>query len=314
VRLPASYRTVFRTASWALLGVGVVVLVRDLNLYERLTVWRELDEIWSHEPPRSTAPFWRYKEAIVTLPRDEALVRLIEGVLGAAFDAGSVREYHAIPLPDYLRLRGEEIGSGTYLTITNIRGESVYLTLESVERERPVIVIGLDDERELFKLYFHYRLNREYSWQDPKGAMPWMTRPLGAFLYYPYAPAPGSGPTPRSHTALQPEGFVLSKEDPLAAVRDIPGPVAEILFGSRDGCLRCHSFRSSGAHSHHIRGSTGEPAGGFALPLESYEPEVMRRFLFDQASVARELGVIPNEMARSTAELLWQIGSNRQER
>ena len=293
-------------AAWAVVLAGVVSLARDTLLLERLTVWREIDRVWSNNPPLSTAGFWRFDRAVVTRPSDDRLVRVLERVLTNRFDPRSVRRYHAIPLHDYLQLRGDEIGNGTFLTITNIRGERTFLTRSEIERQRPVIVIGLDDERELFRLYQRYHPKREHSWEEPQTPIPWMIRPLGPFLYYPNAPDPRLEPATLAHYALQPEGFALSNEDPLGSARNVPAPVAEMLFGSTAGCLTCHRFRGVGARSHHTQATNGRPHGGYALSFEDYERGVMERFLFDQELVAKTIGVSPFAINRASATLLLE--------
>jgi hypothetical protein len=75
----------------------------------------------------------------------------------------------------------------------------------------------------------------------------------------------------------------------------------------RNGCVYCHSFRGAGAQSHHVLAGTGEPHGGFALPLESYPPEVWKTFMFDQEKVAKKMGASPNIVAESAREVLYDL-------
>jgi hypothetical protein len=89
------------------------------------------------------------------------------------------------------------------------------------------------------------------------------------------------------HFALTENSFRKTKEDPLKAIRDVPKDVEEALT-FRNGCVYCHTFRGIGSRSHHVHALTGKPHGGFALPLESYPPEVWRTFMFDQEAVAKK--------------------------
>src|SRR4051812_18891858 len=95
-----------RLVSWAVILVGAVLVARSVHLLERLTAWREIDSVWSHQPPVSSASFWQFTDAVVTRPSDDRLVKAVERLLGSRFNARSIRQYHALPLLDYLRLRG----------------------------------------------------------------------------------------------------------------------------------------------------------------------------------------------------------------
>jgi len=298
-------KTLRLVAAWMVIVTGAVIMARSFRLVERLTVWRDIARVWSREPPFSTAPFWQFERVIVTRPSDERLAATIERALGDRFDARAVRQYHALPLDDYLRARGAQIGSGPFLTITNIRGEQIHLTQSDIAEYQPVIVIGLDNEHELFRLYQEHRSNREYSWQNGPRP-PWTVRPLGAFLYYP-APPPARLELAGHHVfGLVPESFALSEEDPLATIRGAPAQVVDVLGGQTNGCLTCHRLGAIGATSHHTNGLTARAQGGYALPLERYDPEVMRRFLFEQTSVARMIGVAPLRVDAGTATLLLE--------
>jgi len=46
--------------------------------------------------------------------------------------------------------------------------------------------------------------------------------------------------------------------------------------------------------------------GGFALPLESYPPEVWKNFIFDQDSVAAKIGASPNPVAEEMRQSLYE--------
>ncbi len=75
------------------------------------------------------------------------------------------------------------------------------------------------------------------------------------------------------------------------------------------GCLKCHSFRGAGSRSHHMLASTGASYGAFALPLEEYPPGVLKRFLFDQDSVAKGFDVSPLKVDKAIAEELLALVS-----
>ena len=72
-------------------------------------------------------------------------------------------------------------------------------------------------------------------------------------------------------------------------------------------CLTCHSFRSAGARSFHVRAEDAKPHGGCALPLEEYPADVWRRFLYDQKAVAETIGVNPLVVPEPAATLLHNL-------
>ena len=69
----------------------------------------------------------------------------------------------------------------------------------------------------------------------------------------------------------------------------------------------CHAFRGVGSRSHRVHALTGNPHGGFALPLDSYPPEVWKTFMFDQEKVAKRMGALPKGLADSAREPLFAL-------
>jgi len=67
-------------------------------------------------------------------------------------------------------------------------------------------------------------------------------------------------------------------------------------------CISCHEVFGIGGRAHHINALTGESASGFGLPLESYDSNIMKNFLYKQDAVAAEIGVIPNPISGSVAK------------
>jgi hypothetical protein len=133
-----------------------------------------------------------------------------------------------------------------------------------------------------------------------------MIRPTGPFLFF-----PGGVPEHLRNSTLAPYGltpgsFRFVEKDPLASVRHVEASLRESLIG-REGCLKCHALRGEGARSHHVRALDGQPHGGFALALEEYPPEVLHRFLFEQAAVAESFGVGPLKLAGATARAIEQL-------
>ena len=99
---------------------------------------------------------------------------------------------------------------------------------------------------------------------------------------------------------LDAAGFHWVKKDPLAPIRSLNGGLREALAGEQ-GCLTCHSFRGAGGRAHHALALDAKPYGAFALPLEEYPSDVLRRFLFEQDAVAKSFGVKPLRVDKTVA-------------
>jgi acetyl esterase/lipase len=258
--------------------------------------------------PFSTLAFWGHKDLIRSYPLDQRLLlRLIAvyGPLRHELVQWPLREFHAIDLFSYLEtLPEDKVGKGDYLVITNARNEKQFWSRRQIEPYQPVIVVGIDDQRDLFQMTIFSRMSREYSWK-PSPQPPGMARPVGAFVHFLKQPPDDLGP--RSwHHALTEDSFKLEKEDALAAFKNLPKGVYEALT-HRNGCVYCHSFQGIGSRSHHTLISSGAAHGGFALPLEEYPPEVWKAFVFQQEEVADKMGATPNVVDESAREYLYNL-------
>lgn len=270
-------------------------------------LWRAR-RLWQ-EPPLSTAPFWARPALVRAYPVDD---RFMAG-FGLIYDQGSLfelssyplREFHAIELNRLLdSLPREKLGSGEYLVLTNARKEKVFWRLKDIEPYQPVVVVGLDDERNLFRLSAFYHNKRAYSWTEEKAAM--SVRSMGAFIHFMKPPPPRFQPSTTATLSLTIDSFKLVKEDPLAAMADLPQDVHDAML-FRNACFSCHSFRGTGVRAGHVRARDGQPQGGYALPLESYPPEVWRQFMFDNPKSAAAIGVRPNPVSGPAAAKLFDI-------
>ncbi len=143
--------------------------------------------LWE-SPPISTEPFWKNPSLVQSYPVDRGLVTRLVGLMqGNAYmlSAWPLQRYHAIPLQDWLQAQNPDVvGHGDWLVTTNLRGEKLYFKLSDLLAYDPVIVVGLDDERNLFRLAVFYQAKQEYSWIDDGPRPPLMVRPLGAFYTY----------------------------------------------------------------------------------------------------------------------------------
>ena len=214
--------------------------------------------------------------------------------------------YYSVDLLDYIDTLPEDVaGQGDHLELTNVRGQRMDLTREQLERIRPLLVIGIDDEPNLFRIAAGYQTRMDFSWMDPgPGPRPWLIRPLGAFLYVP-DPAAAEEVFPVLNTttrfSLITGGLRWHEASPFTPLSDLAAPAREMLLSS--GCTECHAFRGVGGLGYHISAFSGMPEAGLALPLMDYPRTVMERFLFDQKAVAQRIGVnaVPLDAALSQA-------------
>jgi acetyl esterase/lipase len=260
------------------------------------------------DPPFSTVPFWRHEKLIRSYPVDQRFVaRLVPvyGDLRYELQAWPLETFYAIDLFGFLdSLPPEKVGEGDYLVTTNIRGERQFWKREQLAPYQPVIVIGLDDEKNLFRLGVFYRANREYSWKHGPQP-PMMARPLGAFIHFLKQPPEELAPQPAQY-ALTEDSFRLMAADPLVSLNELRKDVYEAMT-YRNGCVYCHSFGAIGSRSHHVTAAKGAAHGGFALPLTSYPPEVWKNFIFDQDAVAKKIGASPNSVDEDTQQALYEL-------
>lgn len=265
--------------------------------------------------PFSTLPFWRDEKLLRSFPVDQRLVaKLLPVYTTMRYELLDLplESYAAIDLLSYLdSVPQEKIGGGNYLTITNLRNEKIFWDRRRIEPYKPVIVIGIDDERNLFRLGVFYRGLREYSWKESPPP-PMMARPLGAFIHF-LEPAPPEFGPQASHYALTENSFQLTEKDPLEPLRHLPKELYEALT-FRNGCVYCHTLGGVGSQSHHVTIPHGSPHGGLALPLESYPPEVWKAFIFSQDEVAANLGASPNIVDEEARQGLYDLVVESRER
>lgn len=293
-------RNVLRDLVLAFAGVG------KLDAFHA-ELWRAR-RFWQ-EPPLTTEPFWAKAALVRAYPVDDRFM----AHFGLTYDQGSLfelssyplKQFHAIELGRVLdSLPREKAGSGEYLVLTNARNEKVFWRLKDIEPYQPVVVVGLDDERNLFRLSAFYHNRRAYSWTEEKTAM--SVRSMGAFIHFLKPPPPRFQPSTTATLSLTVDSFRRVKEDPLAAMADLPRDVHDAMF-FRNACFSCHGFRGTGVRAGHVRARDGQAQGGYALALESYPPEVWRQFMFDNPKSAAAIGVRPNPVSGAAAAKLFDI-------
>jgi acetyl esterase/lipase len=293
---------------------AVLVFLKVQPLPPELAQLVEAKQRWVN-PPFSTLPFWEHKELIRSYPIDQRFVQKLASIYGHMryeLLEWPLEQYYAMDLFSYLgSLPPQEVGRGNYLITTNVRNEKQIWSRKEIEPYQPVIVIGMDDEKNLFRLSAFYRMLHEYSWK-PGPPPPLMARPVGTFIYF--LKEPPVEPRPQtSHSALTKESFRLVENDPLAAIQSLPKELLEALT-HKNGCLYCHSFRGIGSQSHHNSALSSAPHGGFGLPLEDYPPQVWKEFLFNQEEVAANMGAAPNVVDEQTRQTLHDLVVESRER
>lgn len=261
------------------------------------------------DPPLSTEGFWEHEDLVKSRDVDERLrdaVRLLfvglNRNLSKTWDA---ERYHAIDLFDWLDALGpERTGRGPWLTLTNARRQKIFWELERIRPYEPVIVVGIDDERNLFRIRDIQKAKRMYSWIDGPPP-PAVAGPLGGFIFFRREPPEEFTPSMLVSYALTPDSFTLS-DDPLVPLRDLP-PEMFTTVTWEYGCIYCHTFRGVGGAAGHLRFRDGARIGGLALPLEQYPEKVWWRFVYDQKQVASEIGASMNPVPASRHDELFAL-------
>jgi hypothetical protein len=265
---------------------------------------------WTYAPPLDNDEFRADPKRIVTYPVDDEFIKAVQNPLfNGRYELNILpgKSYEAIDLLAYVAaLPAAEVGSGDWLVVTNRRDERLFFARKDLETYKPVIVVGMDDETNLYRVFTHYRLKQAYSWKKGEEPMPTMIRPLGAFVHFRSAPPPHLRNKSFMPFSITAKSFHWVKDDPLASVREVPEPLRSTLIGEQ-GCLKCHSLRGAGARAHHIRAIDGQPYGAFALSLEEYPTPVLRRFLFDQEAVAKSFDVAPLKVDPAIARDLFAL-------
>ena len=132
-----------------------------------------------------------------------------------------------------------------------------------------------------------------------------MARPVGAFIYFLKEPPDEIRPQAGQYGFTE-NSFKLVSRDPLGPIKDLKKELYETVT-FRNGCVYCHEVRGTGARSHHVTAANAAVSGGYALALESYPPEVWKKFLFDQSAIAQKIGAHPNPVPEAIRQPLFDL-------
>lgn len=255
-------------------------------------------------PDLSTAGFWEKRELVEEREADDLLLAWLRGYFAASGSRVRVgaQRYHAIELDAWLQATGA--GSGRWLVTHSARHEQAVLDLEALRPYGPMLVVGLDDQKNLFEVVDLYNTQRRYTWKQPDPETWVLARPLGGFVHFRKQPPRELVSSVFGMFALTPESLRVTDEDPLAPLRDLAPGFQEFLIRDK-ACVSCHRFRGAGTRAGHLRASDAELVGGFALPLEEYPPEAWRRYVFEQAKVAKEIGATAVDLSPEWQRILY---------
>ncbi|MDP7073366.1 MAG: alpha/beta hydrolase [Myxococcota bacterium] len=273
----------------------------------------EMQELWAvrrfwRSPDETSEAFWHAGVPIERhekTPEFDAWLRAYLALSGSRKTHVARESFHSIDLFAWLDALGPKAGDGRWLVTTNARGAQAVLDLEALRPYRPVVVIGIDEERNLFRLVELYHTLRRTSWNQPEPERWLLARPLGAFLYFLDPVPPELVPSLFGLFVLTPESFRRTESDPLAPVRALEPALAQLVTAEK-ACVACHTFHGVGGRAGHLRARDAAVVGGYGQALEEYPPKVWRRYVFEQADVAAEIGATQVILAPEAQQLLFR--------
>ncbi len=268
----------------------------------------ELEFAWQ-SPQFDSQDFLERDEFLSTYPMHPTLNAFVK--THYRFEAHRMQEWRMEKYLsfDLMAYRDEQAPGARYVTLRNRRGQVYYLDLETYGAYEPVIVVGIDDETNMFRMNWFYRTKKMYSWKPDVQNI--SVRPLGPLLFFrkeEEMPADLSIPL-LLRSALTLEGIAFSQTDPLAPLAAYPVSVQNVIT-KENKCIFCHRIGALGARYHHLDARTALPQGGFALPLIEYSDEVMNAFLYDQVNTANKIGMTPNPLEKSVADTFYDWWKN----
>lgn len=288
----------------------VLDFLRLTDLEDKYVRLLKMERRWQ-QPPVSTRPFRDLGLNIERHPMNDEVRSFVKrAFLGQEYRLNEwpLQSFETVDLFELLdALELDTQADGAVLETTNVRGEKLFWKLDDLRPWEPAVVIGLDDEQNLFRVSSFYLGKREYSWEEPPAAgMPPMVRSLGAFIYFRKTPPKRYAPRYQAQMALTLDSFRILPVSPLDVFADLDEPLFRLITVD-NGCTSCHRLRGVGAKAHHLTAVDMKPHGGYALDLESYAPDVWKRFIFDQAEVAALIGVSPNNLPEPLDRQLYQL-------
>ena len=249
-----------------------------------------------------------YGDLIKTYRVDQLFRDHVDGFISVDRHQLSVlplRTYSAIPLADLVKALDPE---ARFLVTRNARNERYHWPTDELDKYEGLLVIGIDDVRNLFRLGVPYQARREYSWIDPERPLPMMHRGLGAFVHFRRPEGAPKILLPRftAPFSIPGDGLSTANSSPLEEYGDLPEELIP-AFTWQNGCFSCHKIRDIGSRSFHNTAANGKAHGGYAIDLEDYPPDVWKRFVFEQRKAAGMIGAIPNVVDEAVREPIYEL-------
>jgi hypothetical protein len=259
-------------------------------------------------PPFTHQEFYKHTDFISTQTVDEKFTKELEHYFVLApkmLRQWPLKTYQAFDLLAY-RDSHPQLKGKRYLTTRNKIGQFLSLDLEKYAPYKPVIVIGIDHETNLFRFNWFFKTKAQYSWLPTEKRPEISVNPLGAFIYFQRDLPTELKIAFSIRSKLNFDALEFVERDPLKALSNYSAQVQEIIT-YRNHCINCHELDGIGGKAHHIVASSGEKQGGNALPLRSYSRDVLKAFLYDQDRVAKIIGVSPNHVSDLQAKALMKL-------
>lgn len=253
----------------------------------------DAESLWQH-PQVNNDEFWTQDDFVKVAPVTIDIKRILNAFY--AHDANLIKQwplktYHAFDLIAYRNSLPKE-KQGRYASFSNRKGHKFYLDLEKFSAYGPEFVIGIDDEKNLYRLTSFYKTKRFYSWKEggPENDMLY-SQSLGAFIHF-QSPLPRDEELPYlQYSSILFESISFTDNDPYQKITKLSDNAFNVVTLN---CLPCHSIEDVGGAAHHLDFRTVQAQPGFAQPLLSYPRDVLNNFFFNQTETAKLIGVNPN--------------------
>ncbi len=213
-------------------------------------------------------------------------------------------EFKSYTAFDLYAYRDHMAPGARYAILKNRLGQVFFMDLDTYAPFGPEIVVGLDDQSNMYHFVWFYQTKLMYSWRDEVQNL--SAQPLGPFLSFKTAPPPELAVPPLMTSLLHLGGISFSREDPLSRLAPYPEPIRNVLK-SEGKCIYCHQVDGFGGRAYHLDALTAQGQGGFALPLAEYSEDVMREFLYNQEAVAKKVGLTPNPVHPDVVDEFFEL-------
>jgi len=253
----------------------------------------EAESLWQ-QPPVNNDEFWKHSQFIEKYPVSVDIKRILDAFY--AYDESFVKQwplntYHSFNLIAYRNSLPLE-KQGRYVSFSNRKGHKFYLDLNKYGEFGPEFVIGIDNEKNLYRMTSFYKTKRYYSWEEggPSKDMIY-SQSLGAFIHFQKS-LPIEEELPYlQYSSILFETIEFTDNNPYVNINGLSDDAFKVVTLN---CVPCHSVGGVGGAAHHLDFRTVEPQPGFAKPLLTYSHEVLDNFFFNQTETAKLIGVNPN--------------------